>query len=490
MLKKALYSIHRVLGAILSILFLMWFLSGFVMMYHTFPKLTEKDKNARAQALNMRECQQADSMIASALIRPNLNSLKLDLHYGQARISCGFSDREQQMILRNGKWDSLCKPTFTQIRQYAQSWNSAPIIRTDTLHDLEQWIPFGKSRADLPIYKFHFGDKLHHQLYVSSTTGEALQLTTQESRFWAWLGPIPHWVYFTQLRQDVTLWKNVVIAISGIGCIMCLAGIAIGIRSFLILRRTKGVWATPYRRFTYKWHHLTGFFFGLFVFTFIFSGMMSLADVPNSIVKIYNPNIQERAKSEASIAGVEFKADYKQLLDNYPKQVKQVKWMSVGKTPVLKAVIKDSTLMFEASRNSLKPLRINMEMVKELVQARASSYQIDTLYNYDNYYGIAGKQLPLPVYKISVDDADQSTYYVEPRTGKLIYYNSNAKVAHWSYQILHRFALGTLIQHNTLRLCLLWFVLMGGTLVSTTGLWLSMRYVQRKLKKKSIGRFT
>ncbi|MBP1617762.1 MAG: PepSY protein [Bacteroidetes bacterium] len=484
MFKRILYSFHRILGTILSILFLMWFLSGFVMMYHAFPKLTERDRNAHAQALNMQDCQQADSIIASGLSKPKLNSLELNLHYGHAQITSRSSDSEQQMVCRNGIWDSVRKPTFAQIRQYAGAWNSAPIIRTDTLHDLEQWIPFGKLRADLPIYKFYFGDKLHHQLYVSSATGEALQLTTQDSRFWAWLGPIPHWIYFTKLRQDVSLWKNMVITISGIGCVMCLAGIVIGIRSFLISRRKRGTWATPYRRFAYKWHHLTGFFFGFFVFTFIFSGMMSLADVPTSIVKIHNPKLQEQANSEASITGIEFKADYKQLLADYPKQVTQIKWMSVGKTPVLQAVVSGSTLMFDASRNILKPLHMSPAMIKELVQTGTNSCQIDTLYNYDNYYGSPGKQLPLPVYKVSVKDGDQSVYYVEPATGKLIYYNSNAKVAHWSYQILHRFALGVLVQHNTLRLCLLWFALLGGTLVSITGVWLSVRYLQRKLIRK------
>lgn len=41
---KLMYSIHRILGTLLCILFLMWFLSAFVMMYHRFPRVSAKEK--------------------------------------------------------------------------------------------------------------------------------------------------------------------------------------------------------------------------------------------------------------------------------------------------------------------------------------------------------------------------------------------------------------------------------------------------------------
>ncbi len=41
---KLMYSIHRILGTLLCILFLMWFLSAFVMMYHRFPRVSTKER--------------------------------------------------------------------------------------------------------------------------------------------------------------------------------------------------------------------------------------------------------------------------------------------------------------------------------------------------------------------------------------------------------------------------------------------------------------
>ena len=45
---KLMYSIHRILGTLLCILFLMWFLSAFVMMYHRFPRVSAKEKMQNA----------------------------------------------------------------------------------------------------------------------------------------------------------------------------------------------------------------------------------------------------------------------------------------------------------------------------------------------------------------------------------------------------------------------------------------------------------
>lgn len=40
LLHHLLIRVHRILGTLLSILFVVWFLTGMVMMYHSYPKLT------------------------------------------------------------------------------------------------------------------------------------------------------------------------------------------------------------------------------------------------------------------------------------------------------------------------------------------------------------------------------------------------------------------------------------------------------------------
>src|SRR5215467_8854757 len=51
-LKRSLIFLHRWLGVALSVLFLLWFASGVVMMYWTFPSVRAEDRLERASALD------------------------------------------------------------------------------------------------------------------------------------------------------------------------------------------------------------------------------------------------------------------------------------------------------------------------------------------------------------------------------------------------------------------------------------------------------
>ena len=64
-----------------------------------------------------------------------------------------------------------------------------------------------------PLYKYSWPDG--QQVYVNGDTAEVVQYTTTSSRFWAYLGAIPHWLYFTPLRKHqrgVVLVRRLVVA--------------------------------------------------------------------------------------------------------------------------------------------------------------------------------------------------------------------------------------------------------------------------------------
>ena len=52
MLKQALIFVHRWLGVVLCLLFLLWFPSGFVMMYWDYPSITAAQRLAHTAPLN------------------------------------------------------------------------------------------------------------------------------------------------------------------------------------------------------------------------------------------------------------------------------------------------------------------------------------------------------------------------------------------------------------------------------------------------------
>lgn len=484
LIKRSVTSLHRILGTILSILFLVWFLSGFVMIFHGFPRVKPSDKYGYTQALPSR-LPAIDSVLSILPDSVTATKLNLKSYPGQAYFSLSAQDSIIKIALGTDK--EIHPFSFSDIEQYAKQWNSSQIDRVDTLYKVDQWIPFGYLKKDMPIYKFYFADTEKHQLYISSQSGEALQYTDNNSRFWAWVGAIPHWIYFTSLRQDSAAWISTVIWLSGIGSIMCLLGLVYGIYILVKQYRKKKSLSVPYKKFVYRWHYLTGFIFGIFVFTFVFSGMMSLADVPQWMVKVHNETLSMQSYMPYSkTKPQDYPLDYRSIVESYPNQVKSIEWSGFGDIPTYKAVIGDSLSVFDASSSELKSLMLTEgQIIDRIKQIHTEGISIVQLTEYDNYYIDRKRKLPLPVYKVEVNDADKSVYYVNPKTGDTRYFNNNSRAGKWMYQGLHSFNFKFLADRPWLWNIVMWVTMLGGTSVAVTGVWLSIKYLRRKIKRFS-----
>ncbi len=490
MIRRIIFSIHRVLGTILSILFLVWFLSGFVMIYRSFPRVSIDDRNRVAQALSV-DMPSVDSVLQ--YIPDDSKVLRLDIRtlYGQEIYRITTADSTYQLT------SDFCQPqlahTYDQIEGYARLWCDANIAKVDTLYDIDQWIPFNRLREDIPIYKFYFDDNEKHQLYISSRTGDALQFTDKDSRFWAWLGAIPHWVYFTPIRENSKVWSDVVIWLSGLGSIMCLAGLVAGIWVFCKRYKTKKKIQSPYKKFAYKWHHILGFVFGFFTFTFVFSGMMSLASVPDWVAKVHNPDLMRGLYRQAlPVSPQDYALDYRTVLAAYPNQVKSIEWSGFDETPTYKVRVSTKLLTLDASTEEIKSLAITENDVrKRFAKLHANDdFTISVMTESDNYYISRKGELELPVFKVSVNDADNSAYYVNPTTGDTRYFNNKSRVQKWMYQGFHSFSIKFLTDRPVLWNIVMWTTMLGGTFVSATGVWLAYRWIRRKMKwlRKRVGK--
>lgn len=67
------------------------------------------------------------------------------------------------------------------------------------------------------------------ELYISSHTDEAVLDTHRSERAWNWLGSVIHWVYFTPLRMERELWRQVVLWLAFAGVILATLGLWLGI---------------------------------------------------------------------------------------------------------------------------------------------------------------------------------------------------------------------------------------------------------------------
>src|SRR5262249_45631342 len=104
------------------------------------------------------------------------------------------------------------------------------------------------------------------------SAGQVVHWVTATQRFWNWLGAIPHWLYFSDLRSNVVLWSQIVIWASIVGTFLTVLGLCLGIAQF---RRGSGNELSPYRGLFY-WHHIAGLLFGLITLTWVVSGLVSM----------------------------------------------------------------------------------------------------------------------------------------------------------------------------------------------------------------------
>lgn len=486
MITKLFYTLHRILGTLLSILFFAWFVSGIVMIYHGFPRVGQQQKMEKLEPLPT-DMPDAEEILARMPDTCRITGMSVSKYMGETI----FEVQTDKGVISLPA-DSTASPApvnWQRVEQVARLWCSAPINRIDTLRHLDQWIPFGQLKRHFPIYKFHFANPDKTEVYVSSVSGEVLQCTSRTERLWAWMGAIPHWVYFTRLRQDVDLWKKSVIWLSGIGCIMTIAGLYVGIHAYRAARIRRGKWQSPYRKKWYWWHHVTGTVFGLFVLTWVFSGMMSLADVPEWIGPVHQSYPVRQVMNEGAPQVGQYPLDYRQVIARYENQVTRIEWDHFRSLPVYHLWLGGEKLTIDASCPSeVKKLELTREQVLEAVRAIHGEDVLAeaTLMNeYDHYYITrrAG-QLPLPVWKVSVNNADHTCYYIDPSTGSYRDYNTHRRWGFWMYNGLHSLRLKFLIDHPVLWTTVMWVLLIGGTVVSLTGFVLGLRYLKRLFRRR------
>jgi uncharacterized iron-regulated membrane protein len=376
----------------------------------------------------------------------------------------------------------------------AEQFNGAKVKQVKVMKDLDQWMPWSYYRPLLPIFKCYLNDSKHTQLYISSKTGSILQETTRSKRWAARIGAIPHWVYFTSLRLKTGLWLKVVTWLSSIGVFVSLTGVIAG---FIRLRKRKKhqTWTdfSPYKKFWYKWHHITGFFFGLFVFTFILSGLISVTDIPSWMVPVHakqSPSKQWNQKLELNEHLNYFPKEIWTALKN-KKDIRKIVWKTVMDQSSLFVYRNDYQVpeVYICGKDSIYKRE---KYCEQEIKAWANrvfcnhNYTLTSIKEYNNYYQKSGmRSRPLPAWQIDLNDKDDYRLYINPITGETIAsYNNNDRARRWLYRALHTFNLEVFKKHEWLRKLLLILASLGGLIVSLSGLVLSVRWLKRNYKQK------
>jgi len=485
-LKNILIQIHNVSGTFLSLMFVIWFLSGFVLIYSGFPHASREERFKNLSCFTGEEFDSIQAPLSSFAGRVELEKMNSRPVY---RVYTGRKSQQVYDAVRLTLIDSISQKEAIAI---AEKFSGTKLVSAEKLWKPDQWTPWSYYHPLLPLYKCYLNDKKHTCLYVSAKTGTIVQETTRESRWAARLGAIPHWIYFKSLRLQTGLWLQVVAWISFFGILVSISGLTAG---FIRLRKRKksSKWTefSPYKKFWYKWHHITGFLFGFFVFTFVLSGFFSVADIPKCLVPVHTKASAKKVwnqKTDVKQHATRSLSDLWNAIES-KKPIRKVVWKTVMNQACF-WVYRDHYELPDVYTLGAEGIFRKKEYAEAEIETWSkkafpkTDFNLVQLHEYNAYYQKSGMwSRPLPVWQLNLHDADHTCMYIHPQTGELIKsYNNNGRWHRWLYRGLHTFDFPFLKQHEWLRKLLLLFLSLGGTVVSVSGLVLGLNWIKRKAK--------
>jgi uncharacterized iron-regulated membrane protein len=450
---------HRYLGIAVGLLMVMWCLSGIVMMYVRYPSLDEARRLAALQPIDWNGCCMAGGALAAD--RP-VERLRIEMLAGHPAMRVTQTGQPARLIdLTDGQ--PIEQVAADQARSVASAYG-APISMG--LIDRDQWTVSGEFRRDRPLYRFNLGDAARTRLYVSGASGKAVQISTGSQRFWNWLGAIPHWLYFTQLRAHPALWSQVVTWTSLLGCLLAGTGLYLGVRQ--LRRAPEGSWS-PYRGFM-LWHHLSGLVCGVFVLTWVASGLISM----NPWGFLDSDGVETSPLRGPPPLGRDIASAISALAAATPANTVSIVMAPFDGAPAFIAMGADGTRKRLHQSGRTLPL-------PDMARAAAilDGGPAELLAQGDKYYFDSRSQTArLPVYRII---AGGVRYYLDPLSGEVVRaVDGDARGYRWLHEGLHRLDFTPALRRRPLWDLVMLPLMLGVTLVCGTGAWLGIRRLRHQ----------
>jgi uncharacterized iron-regulated membrane protein len=486
---RTLILAHRYLGIALGLLMVLWCLSGMVMLYVPYPQLTETERVQHLQPIDWSRCcvigdttGSVSSFQAEMLDRRPLLRITT-----AARNAAAPSARTPGVVDLATGLPVIAIPQG-EAAQVAATHSARPAVppRLIALAAYDQWTVQGRRGPDRPLFHFSLDDEPQTEVYVSTVTGKAVQKTTAVQRFWNWLGAIPHWLYFTPLRTNGELWSQVVIWTSLVGSFLTITGLYVGIKQ--LKRRSSGRWIA-YKGFQY-WHHVVGLGFGLFVLTWVVSGLISMNpwgflegegfDEPGHLQGA-PLSMSEVTAALNALAHSSLGADVVQV-QSAPLAGKL--FMVITRADTARIRLDERANPTLLSADELKSIADTLaEVAQERDQGPATGqgprFLLDRLEREDEYYfSHHREQARLPAYRVTVSarNGGLTRYYIDPVSGEILRkVDPDNQWYRWLHQAPHRFDFSAMTRSRPLWDVLTLTLLSGTTVVCAIGAYLGLR---------------
>jgi hypothetical protein len=501
-MRRALILVHRYLGIPLSVLFVVWFVTGIGMIYvGGMPTLSAQTRLERLPALDLSRVRftpteaaaQAASgfgrgVVTTVLDRP---AYRFASAYGTATV---FADTGEPL-------DEIDQETARGVAAQFIGAPASALQYLRTIEDPDQWtLQMGR---DMPLYKFAADDGAGTEVYVSQYGGDVRLVTTTKARTLAWIATIPHWFYITPLRTNQPVWYWTVVVTSGLGCLLALLGLTLGITQFH--KSTPFRWSAAVRYQGWmRWHYISGAFFGLFALTWVFSGLLSMEpfdwansedglDVPADALMGGPVELEQfpafaAERWSALLLGSTLKEIELRRIDDAPYYLARYTRGSAEPDPQrerlhqpypIRGRAEPEHMLIDARTLTERTEPFSTDRLLARLRAATPSANIVThelLTEYDSYYYSRNRQAALPVLRVKYDDSLETWVYIDPALGQIVAsIHRLHRVERWLYNGLHSLDFGFWYDRRPLWDIGMILLSLGALVTSTIGMWVGFK---------------
>lgn len=493
-LKRHLYLWHRWLGIALCLLMALWFVSGLVMLYVGYPKLTQSERLGHLPALPQACCAELPAAwTQEPLQRLRLSSIgglpfyQLDLVDGR-RLTLDAQSGEV-LAQVDAEW------ALASARQYAPE----AALSYHGQVDEDAWTHSRALDADRPLHRVDVDDEAQTRLYLSGRTGEVVRDASLQELRWNWVGAWLHWLY--PLRNGFGVengWRLMVIGLSLLGTLMAVLGIVVGVMRWRFGKPYRNGSRSPYVGGWLRWHHIGGLLFGGVLLLWIFSGLMSMR--PWGVTDS-NSRLDFAALQNGTLRAMDFETSVDQVLLTLRREVNltavELQWYRLnGRAYVVARDRLGNSYTLESTAASRPIRQLPHERLLTAVRALApeTPVQVDWLERYDFYYfaraeqSMYGSQVrPLPVLRARFADPEETWVYLDPTSGEVVLHHDRARRAgRWLFTLLHSWDWQPLLERPRLREALIIAFSLGGLVICISGTLLGWRRLRRKRARRDI----
>ncbi len=492
--KRWTYLVHRWLGIGGCLLMLLWFVSGMVMLFIGYPKLTPGERLAALPVLaDARDLQGLSVLPAAVQAEPE--SVALTTLRG-----------EPAYVVRNGRnvgaWSAYTGQALLPVSAQRAEASAAQFAGGQafvgaTRVDEDRWTHSRALDAHRPLYRVEVGGAQPGDVYVSSHTGEVVQDAPHVQQRWNYVGAWLHWLYFLRMQSVDPVWTWVVIALSALCTVAAISGIVVGVWRWRFRGHYRTGAKTPYVEPWMRWHHLIGLVAAAFVFTWIFSGLMSMN--PLGVFSSTREAIDSgryRGGTVAVDGALGEPAALLAAVDDARFKPVEIQWRRIDGE--LFAVLLDGqreTRIVSGSDGHLQVARLLpaawlQQKVRALSDAPMQRYWVQLAA--DAYFyprapeamnGAAVRRLPVAV--ADFGDAEATRVYLDLATGDpLLTMGRRERVGRWLFYFLHSWDLPAMLRQDTARLAVLLLLSLAGAALCATATVIGYRRLRMKLRRR------